>query len=694
MNPLFLQKHNSYNQNKNQSKTNNKLTISQLLSYFRKNHLLLNCKSPIKTKDTEFVIVKSLWNDLGVNIEYQNEFKKFYNGLENDKEKMELLINEKNHLRNFRESLIKLSEEISNRDDNIFNLKKYCNEIEKHTYILDNYINSCNNKIKEEEREEIPSDLFYLIQKEIKNYRINTVNVINRIINIREISSYYELNKKWDISNINRSYAFKQNYLLIMLNDIEFFNNSILFNYITTDNNLPKTDLFFSNCKYLVINENTKLKLSISLELQAEINKCKYVIFQDNLLNNIKKEINNKEIIINQKNFISEKSRPVSGSNVTTLSKKTQSEIFLSNDKNEKKYYEIFGHNKINLSRTLYYLKKTMGNKYQKMFCDENDLYNVKRNINIMNKFFSIPSQNDENDLYDNNENFENNDEIDTVDNNNKDIIVYNNKNKWNNYYNDNLITNESIDDNNYDNNYNTIIKEQMNKNNEDLKSEKNRKNFHEKKQYTIKKRKKLKKKPKIENKEKMEYKEKKKDENNNEKEIVNKEEKKENKENKTNLKIECNNLEKLLMRKEKRERKEKRQKEIKKFKIDNIKAVNVIDINIITEKKDENEIVQNNNNKKNNNYNIGDLNKENINEKMNSKNFQEKKNEEKNEIDKGKKDEEKEVESYISISQDYSKFSDDKFVSKEKLLQYRQYTEEEIKKYNKDFVQYYGDNE
>ena len=99
-------------------------------------------------------------------------------------------------------------------------------------------------------------------------------------------------------------YAFTYFRLIIYFFRFFFFNNSILFNYIKTDNDLPKTDLFFSNCKYLVINENTKLKLSISLELQAEINKCKYVIFQDNLLNNIKKEINNKEIIINQKNFI------------------------------------------------------------------------------------------------------------------------------------------------------------------------------------------------------------------------------------------------------------------------------------------------------------------------------------------------------------------------------------------------------
>ena len=467
MNPPYLKKYNSYNNsknNKNSQKTKNKYFISESLSNLKKNHLKLNCKSPIKIRESELIIVKSLWNDLGVNIEYQNEFKKYYNELESDNEKMELILNEKNHLRNFRESLIKLSEEISNRDNNIFKLKKYCSEIEKHTYTIDNYINNysnnsntkSNNEIKEEEQ--IPLELFELIKKEIESYRINTVNVINRIIHVREISSYYELNKKWDPSKINRSYSFNQNYLLTMINDSEFFNSSILIKYLQTDNEIPKMDFFFSNCKYLVYNENTKLSLKINFELQGQINKCKYIIFQDNLLNNIKKEIDNKKMTINKRNSTSVKSRPVfsTGSNLSTISKKTESEVFLLNNKTGKKYYVMFGHNKVNLSRTLYYLKKTMGNKYQKMFYNENDLLNARRKLEIMNKFFPISNPDDEEFSDSNNENY--NEEMNIIDNNrdNRDIkrgiMEYSNKNKLGNYYsNNNFISIDS--DNDFNNN-------------------------------------------------------------------------------------------------------------------------------------------------------------------------------------------------------------------------------------------------
>ena len=634
----------------------NKFNFSQSLTHARKNHCILNCKNPIKTKEAEFIIVKSLWNDLGVNIEFQNEFKNYYNELGNDKEKMELLINEKNHLRKFRECLIKLSEEISNRDESFLKLKKYCNELEKYQNIINskNSIDDNSKKNINNIKEEIPFDLFDLIQKEINYYRINTVNAINKIMRVREISSYYELNKKWDPSNINRSYSFNKNYLLTMLKDIELINNSVLLNYIQTDNHILKTDLFFSNCKYLIVNENTKLKLSISLELQAEINKCKYILLQDKLLNNIQREFNKKININNiKRNIISAKQCPFQNtiSNFSTLSKKVKSEIVLSNDKEEKKYYEMFGHNKVNLSRTLYYLKKTMGNKYQKMFYSENDLLNVQRNMDIMKNFVSLPQTVMDEDLE---TNIENKEEINIIDNNKNNIAImeYSNKNKWNNH---NMFNSESNSKNNR--------LEQINKNNEDLKLEKNIKYYFGKREIinnSINKKIKLKKKHKKEkSKSEGETENNKniKDKNcKKEKIIINSEKKK--KENKiSNDKVENKeeNKEKINSKKE--------EKVNKKFEIDNNKVENVININIIIEKKQKEE------------NNINDINEEKKSENL----------EKEEEIKENKKEEENEVESYINISQDHSKFSEDKYISKIKLLEYKQFTEEEIQKFNKN---------
>jgi hypothetical protein len=367
---------------KNQRNSNS----SQQLSSVKKNHnfsekFQINCQSQDKKENNnneneeEFSIIRSLWDDLGVNIEYQEEFKNYISELKLEEQKNEILNYEKNHLRKFREALLKLSNEISNRDNNILKIKKYCNELDK--YSLD------------KSTEELPQNIFENIQKVIKFYRINTVNVINKIMRLREISSYYELTKKWDPTLANRSYFYNKLYLLTMFNDIKFVNNSILFNFLETDNGIKKTDLFFSNCKNIITTDGSKLKLSISSELQSAINKSKYIILQDTLLHNVKVGKN----LIRQRNIFSPKSFRVP----SFKPKKNQSEISLINDKSEKKYYEMFGHNKINLSRTLYYLKRTMGNDYEKMFLNSNSKNNEKKNMDVMNKYFSFSHKSNEN---------------------------------------------------------------------------------------------------------------------------------------------------------------------------------------------------------------------------------------------------------------------------------------------------------
>ena len=686
MKPFYLNNCDKFQKDFSQTKEN----ISQSVTNFKKKRYQLNCNPPIKTTTAEFVVIKSLWNDLGVNKEYQNEFKKYFNELETDEEKNDLLGYEKSHLRKFREVLIKLSEEISNRDNNIVKLKIYSSELEKFLNASCNYDE--NNNINEED---IFLNIFQSIQKEIKSYRVNTVNVINKIIKVREVSSYYEINKKWDPSRVNRSYSFNQNYLLTMLHDLQFINNSIILNYIKTSDNKHQTDLFFSNCKYLKPNDKTKLKLPITLELQNEINKCKYIILQDSLLNNLKKE--EKKNTLLERNVFSAKSFHAhnhihsAGSNLSTMSKKSKNDIHLSGDNNEKKYYEMFGHNKINLSRTLYYLKKTMGHKYENMFYNENDLYNTRKNMDIMNKFISFKNQEDQDDYESNNDNNNENNDIDMI-NYNTGIMEYGDKKRYN-YYN-NMMSNHM----NY---FNRI--EQINKNNEDKKLEKNKNDLLEKKpsSVNIKKRKKMKKKhkkEKPENTEKIENIENSKDKNiivNNETNIINQEKEKEN---------ELNNKDSITKEKEKEkennlDNKDNIEKEkeivIKKFDIENIQEENVINLNIIIENKEkeeekEKESNQNeeNNDDKNskisNDNNIDDNNKEN-NENINSKISKEKGIEE-GEIETIKKESENEIESYFTISQNHSKISEDKHISKIKLLKYRPYTEEEIKRFNQEY--------
>ena len=715
------------------------------------NNMNFHLLSKSRNKVTDFIIMKSLWNDLGVNIEYQKQFENSINEIKDEREKAEMIIHEKNHLKKFREILIKLSEEISNRDEIIYKLKKYCNELDKYTYDKNIY----PEKINENENEnEVLSSLFKSIYNNINLYRISTVNIVNRMTKVREVSSYYELNNKWDASNINRTYIFRKNYLISMCNDIEFINNSSLIDYIQTfnENDSANVDLFFSNWNYLKTNNYIKYNLSISKELQKEIIKCKYIILQDNLLNKIKKET--KKLLKLKKNIFSPRSNPNHsvGNNYSKFSKKARSELHLVNHETENKFFEIFGHNQVNLSRTLYYLKKTMGDNYGNMFLSGNkiDSYNTPRNLDIMNNYFAL--NNNYNII--SNENNEN--EKLNASYNSKDISEKSDLKKLEMI--NNLLSNESENNNNISNNLkNSNNISQKNSKIFDKKKNINNINKNKKFEYIINKCENIGIIPNYDSNEKNKNIKKR----NSKKKIKKGKSKDKNKEEKNsdinNKDMKIINAENIFIEREKVEEKQNLIKEenkninpenqIKKFDEDKIKLDFVIDINIAKDNKKENEIInesipeqnkkreilndnQKINNKEdlheeNNNINnivnendeisknFNEMNKENI--KLNKENIDI--NKENNEINKenieikeennniskinneiliSKESETKELKeleenkskNYITISRNDS--CEDNSRPKIKLFQYREYSSDELSKRNLEYDQFY----
>ena len=390
--------------NKSSSQINNinNLSLTQSNSSLKRNQNKKDNYENILNEnetDEELSIIENLWDDLGVSINYQEEFKNFIKSVNNEQEKNEYLFSEKNKLRKFRESLLKLSVEISNRENNIIKLKKY-----------NNYLEKCLK-----EKKEIEVNFFDKISSIIKFLRINAVNIILQIEKIREKCSYYELKGKYNLNNANKSYLYDENYLINMPKTIKFINKSILFNYIETDNHSQYTDLFFSNCKNIITDDNKKLKIPISIELKNAINKCKYIILQDNLFNNIK----NDNLMADNRNIFSSKriggiknsynNRVFMPSSTKKKLSKSNSELSLLNGSDSRKFMTMFGHNKVNLSRTLYYLKRTMGNDYENLFLssNKNKKLDMKKSGEIMDKYFHLHKQlnEDENDIVKNSNN-------------------------------------------------------------------------------------------------------------------------------------------------------------------------------------------------------------------------------------------------------------------------------------------------
>ncbi len=241
----------------------------------------------IKSKDTkedneEFSLIQNIWDDLGVREEYQNQFLNYVKNL-NEEEKKEFYEMEKKNLKRFRDSLLKISKEISNREKNIEDLKKF-DEIIETTF--------------PDKEQQLNDQLLLDIQNCIKALRVNSVNIVNYMNKIREISTYNSQKGKYNLDKLNSAYLYDPNYLSKMRNDMDFLKNSSLNNYFDMTNG--EFDAFLTNCHPK--NEkkkSNKIYIPIGNDLMKAIKSAKYSILEDVLLNNIENKKNNNMNLIN-----------------------------------------------------------------------------------------------------------------------------------------------------------------------------------------------------------------------------------------------------------------------------------------------------------------------------------------------------------------------------------------------------------
>ena len=188
-----------------------------------------------------------------------------------------------NNLNKFRKYLLKLSNEISNREKNINDLKKFDQIIES---------TSNNNNLK--------NSVLTDIQNTIKSLRINSINVVHYMNKIKEISSYNLQKGKYNLDKLNSAYLYDENYLIKMKKDVNFLNNSNISKYIEMSNDKPNT--FFTNCN---LNEENnldnnyyeeKILIPINDDLKNPIIKSQFLLMEDILCNNIIKNKEDKKI--------------------------------------------------------------------------------------------------------------------------------------------------------------------------------------------------------------------------------------------------------------------------------------------------------------------------------------------------------------------------------------------------------------
>jgi len=226
----------------------------------------------------EYAIIQKVWEDLNVTYNYRAQFDKYIKTVSGANLK-NIIHNEKKYLVRFKESLMKLSKEISSRENNIKSLKTNIVSLLNGV----NYFENEEDKKQKRNKESIILDIVGII----KSLRLNSVNVIKHFLKVREILTQYTLIKKIDMKAIKEDYNYDENYLKKMVDDMAFLkkckglqkyfamNNGEIDAFLT--NFAPRT---YTNENYSKI-YNSKVKIPVSEELNKYIEQCRYILIQE-----------------------------------------------------------------------------------------------------------------------------------------------------------------------------------------------------------------------------------------------------------------------------------------------------------------------------------------------------------------------------------------------------------------------------
>ena len=225
--------------------------------------------------DEELNLIKTQWDDLGINLEYRTIFINFIKNI-NNSERKDIFAQEKNNLKKFRDCLISLKKEINSREYNISILKQ-----------LDKNLENCINR--GDEKNSIDAILKEAINI-IKTLRLSAVNIVTRMVKVNQFSTYYKISGKFETSKMRREYYYDPKYLFKMKEDLFFLKNSTLSTFIEMDNS--EIDPFLTNCAPTKnkFSNSKKIKIPISDDVMKSITESRYALLQEVVLSTVDKD--------------------------------------------------------------------------------------------------------------------------------------------------------------------------------------------------------------------------------------------------------------------------------------------------------------------------------------------------------------------------------------------------------------------
>ena len=330
--------------------------LSQTKNYLAPKYLpKLNNYVKEDNLEEELSLLQISWNELGITQEYRTVFMNILEEA-SENERNNIITQEKNNLKKFRDALLNLKKEIENRENNLTQLKNS-------EYLI-------KNAMEDEQRANSINSILQNVISLIKNLRINAVNIVKKVIKVNQITAYYANSGKFNIYKINSEYSYDPKYLFKMKNDLKFLRNSPLKAFIEMNN--TEIDPFLTNCAPLPNKlEGNKRLIPISDDLMKSIIESRYLLLQETVLDNIDKDnsINLKSSDFSDMNIFSKNSK-------ISLIKKFESEKFRLPSQNKLKNFS--GSLKLrnnflrtkgpNISKYIHDLKKGEQSKYNSLF--------------------------------------------------------------------------------------------------------------------------------------------------------------------------------------------------------------------------------------------------------------------------------------------------------------------------------------
>ena len=343
------------------------------------------------------------WYDLGITDNYQFQFHNSIKNL-NEEQIKSIFFNEKYNLDRFRDIIIKLRNAIKSRDNNINNLRKDVIALSKE-----------QNKFGKEEDEKFKRNRETIILQIIgliKSLRINSINVVEYFLKLRELSTYFRIKGKIDMKLINSDIiVYNGDYLKKMKTDMDFLkqskhmkkyfdmNNGEIDAFLTNFDSRPS-----NNLNYIKFNSN-KAKIPVSQDVKNSIMKCRYILLQEEIFDKMKNggfdggggindyTYNTNRNIFSNMNALNNKRYEIPKIRFFNGSKDEQKEypnILDVNNNVNNKMSKIRSNNSsgrilnnskekdIQERKSLEYLRLNMGNEYNNLFYNER--FNNKNN--------------------------------------------------------------------------------------------------------------------------------------------------------------------------------------------------------------------------------------------------------------------------------------------------------------------------